>query len=68
MLAAAVIGCAPVRPLTDRLRSVLYGGSALSVPYKAVQAGLYVLAFVGLCWCLLRLAPSGYNPFIYFRF
>ena len=68
MLAAAVIGCAPVRPLADRLRSVLYGGSALSVPYKAVQAGLYVLAFAGLCWCLLRLAPSGYNPFIYFRF
>ena len=68
MLAAAVIGCAPIRPLADRLRARLYGGEALSVPYKAIQAGLYVLAFAGLCWCLLRLAPSGYNPFIYFRF
>ena len=41
---------------------------SLAVEQLTPQAGLYVLAFAGLCWCLLRLAPSGYNPFIYFRF
>lgn len=68
ILAAAVIGCAPIRPLADRLRSVFYGEKQLSLPWKAAQAALYVLAFAGLCWCVIRLSPGSYNPFIYFRF
>ncbi len=68
MLAAAVIGCTPIRPLSDRIRAAVCGEKALSTRWKAVSAALYVLAFAGLFWCVLRLSPSGYNPFIYFRF
>jgi len=68
MLAAAVIGCAPIRPLADRVRASLYGGGTLSVGWRIAEVALYVLAFAGLFWCILRLAPGGYNPFIYFRF
>lgn len=68
MLLAAVIGCAPIRPLADRIRLNLYGEGTLSTGWKVVQVVLYVLALAGLVWCILRLAPGGYNPFIYFRF
>lgn len=68
MLATAVIGCAPIRPLADKIRAGLYSGAKLGKGFAAVSIALYALAFVGLCWCVLRLAPSGYNPFIYFRF
>ena len=66
-LIAAVIGCAPVRPLADRLRAKLYGGE-LTAGMKAVQICLYAVSFAGLFFCILRLSPGGYNPFIYFRF
>lgn len=66
MLVAAVIGCAPIRPLADKLRAQTYG--AASKGKTAVQACLYVLAAAGLVWCMLRLSSSAYNPFIYFRF
>ena len=68
ILAAAILGCAPIRPLADRLRAKLYGGDTLTAGLTAVQACLYALAFAGLFFCILRLAPGGYNPFIYFRF
>ena len=68
MLLAAVIGCAPIRPLADRIRLNLYGEGTLSTGWKVVQVVLYVLALAGLVWCILRLSPGGYNPFIYFRF
>jgi alginate O-acetyltransferase complex protein AlgI len=67
ILIAAMIGCAPIRPLADRVRSYLYGGTA-SVGRSVLQVVLYAVAFIALLWCILRLAPSGYNPFIYFRF
>lgn len=68
ILVVAVIGCAPIRPLADKIRANLYGEGALSKGWQAVQIALYAAAFVGLVWCILRLSPSGYNPFIYFRF
>ena len=68
ILVIAVIGCAPIRPLADKLRANLYGEKALSKGWQAVQIALYAAAFIGLVWCVLRLSPSGYNPFIYFRF
>ena len=68
MFIAAVIGCAPIRPLADRLRAKLCGTAELSTGMKAVQIGLYALAFAGLALCIIRLSPGGYNPFIYFRF
>lgn len=68
ILLAAVIGCAPIRPLSDRIRGGLCGKGELSAGWRGVQIALYALAFIGLCWCILRLSPGGYNPFIYFRF
>ena len=67
MLLVAVIGCAPIRPLADKIRANLYGEAALSGKWKAVQIALYVLAFALLFWCIIRLSSSSYNPFIYFR-
>ena len=68
ILVASVIGCAPIKPLADKIRLNLYGTTEISTGWRVVQICLYVLAFAGLIWCILRLSPSGYNPFIYFRF
>jgi alginate O-acetyltransferase complex protein AlgI len=68
MLVAAIIGCAPIRPLADKLRANLYGEAQLSTGMKVVQIALYALAFVLLFWCMIRLSATSYNPFIYFRF
>ncbi len=68
MLIAAVIGCAPIRPLADKLRASLYGEAELTTGYKVVQIVLYIGAFFLLFWCMLRLSATSYNPFIYFRF
>lgn len=68
MLAAAVIGCAPIRPLSDRIRKKVCAEKAAAAGWKIVSISLYCLSFIGLCYCMLRLSPSGYNPFIYFRF
>lgn len=68
MLVMAVIGCAPIKPLADKIRGRLYGGAVLSTGWRIVQISLYCVAFLGLFYCILRLSPSGYNPFIYFRF
>ena len=65
MLVAAVVGCAPIKPLVDKLRAAVSGDGKGA---KAARAAVAAAALVGLVWCLLRLAPSGYNPFIYFRF
>ena len=65
MLLAAVIGCAPIRPVADRLRAMPESASAAR---RTAEIALYVLAFIGLFWCILRLSSGAYNPFIYFRF
>ncbi len=65
MFAVAVIGCAPIKPVADRLR---VSGSALSKRQSIVQTVLYILAFALLIWCIIRLSGTSYNPFIYFRF
>ncbi|MBP5304105.1 MAG: MBOAT family protein [Clostridia bacterium] len=67
MFVVACVGCAAVKPLGDRLRHA-FEGATISKGYTAVSATLYVLAFVGLFWCILRLSSGAYNPFIYFRF
>ena len=68
MLVIAIIGCAPIRPLSDKIRSKIYADGTVSTGWRIVQISLYCLAFLGLFYCILRLSPSGYNPFIYFRF
>ena len=35
---------------------------------KFAEGFSFVLAFLLLGWCMLRLAGGSYNPFIYFRF
>lgn len=61
----AVIGAGPIRPLADRLRARKEGEAPL---LPAARGGLYVLSFLLLIWCVVRLSGGGYNPFIYFRF
>ncbi|MCR4594975.1 MAG: MBOAT family protein [Clostridiales bacterium] len=68
ILIAAVIGCAPIRPLSQKLHNAFYGTAELTKGLKTAQILLYTLAFAGLCICILRLSPGNYNPFIYFRF
>jgi len=66
MMIAAIIGAAPIRPLADRLRAVVYGSDS-SVKAK-VQYVLCGASLILLCWCMIRLSGATYNPFIYFRF
>ena len=40
----------------------------LTGKWKWLQKGLFVMAFLLLAWCMIRLSGSTYNPFIYFRF
>ena len=83
MLAAAVIGCAPICFLTGKIYALSEkeGSGAdpegkkpfvrLKAPLESdsfVQTVLYLAAFVLLLWCILRLSGGSYNPFIYFRF
>ena len=69
MLIAAIIGCAPIKGLANKIRVNTQGAlETLGKGWRVCEIALYVLAFMGLCWCLLRLSGSGYNPFIYFKF
>lgn len=66
---AGIIGCAPIRPLADKIRAKLYQeDQPVTAVWVRIQAGLYLLSFILLAWCMLRLSGSSYNPFIYFRF
>ena len=69
MLAAAIIGCAPIKPLANLIREKTAPSIAFaSEGWKVVEIALYVLSFFLLAWCILRLSSNGYNPFIYFKF
>lgn len=69
ILVAAVIGCAPIKPLTKKIQAHSHAnGATLSKKWKIIQIALYVLSFVMLLWCIIRLSGTAYNPFIYFRF
>ena len=69
MLIVGIIGAAPIKPLADKIRSGIYQkDTEPSSKWIWVQRALYVLSFLLLAWCMLRLSGSTYNPFIYFRF
>ena len=69
MLVLAILGCAPVHGLADRIRSQAKSGLwSLDRKGQALQIGLYCGAFLLLAFCILRLSGNGYNPFIYFKF
>ena len=68
-LVIAIIGCAPVQPLANKIRQAASGGIAsMQGKWKAVEIGLYCAVLVLFAWCILRLSGNGYNPFIYFKF
>ena len=54
MLVAAVLGACPLAETVKRK--------------KGWEPVSFVLAFLLLAWCMLRLAGGSYNPFIYFSF
>lgn len=68
MLAVAIVGCAPLRFLTLKLRAASQQEGELAPKENFVQIVLYMAAFVLLLWCIIRLSGGSYNPFIYFRF
>ena len=67
MLAAAILCCGPFAKLTERV-SGLEHKEALTAAENKLQIASFVLAFLLLGWCIIRLAGGSYNPFIYFRF
>ncbi|MDE6024988.1 MAG: MBOAT family protein [Lachnospiraceae bacterium] len=67
MLIAAVIGCAPVRSISRKIK-ISSDKEELTSKENFVQIILYIAAFVLLLWCIIRLSGGSYNPFIYFRF
>lgn len=67
MLLAAVICCGPLSKLSDRV-SKLENKETLTAGENILQTATFVLAFLLLAWCIIRLAGGSYNPFIYFRF
>ncbi len=69
MLVAAILGCGPIHSLADRVRAIACTPTSQRTrAQNAVVAATYIVAFVGLAWCMVRLSSGGYNPFIYFRF
>ncbi len=69
VLAAAVIGAAPIRPLVKKIQAgVLRDAQTVSAGWMAVRICLDILCVLLLAWCIIRLSGSTYNPFIYFRF
>jgi len=67
MTAAAIVCAGFMEPVTSHIRS-LETAESLSKRDKLLQIGSFVLAWLLLAWCLLRLTGSSYHPFIYFRF
>ena len=63
----ALVCCGPVSKLSDRVRR-LENSTALTKGETALQLSSFILAFLLLLWCIIRLAGGSYNPFIYFRF
>ena len=75
MFAAAVFFSGPFRKIAERIPALTgrpVRGKDLAEKTictgPVVECVLYVLAFVLLLWCLIRLSGGSYNPFIYFRF
>ena len=67
MLLAAVICCGPFARLTQWI-STLECKQDRTVGENILQGATFVLAFLLLLWCIIRLAGGSYNPIIYFRF
>ena len=67
MVVIGIIGMAPIRSIADRIREMTEN-SEKAGERNMLQVILYILSMLLLCWCIIRLSGSTYNPFIYFRF
>lgn len=67
MLAAGIIGMAPIKPAADYIRKV-NGASLTGWKNTAIQLFSHILSILLLISCIIRLSGNTYNPFIYFRF
>ena len=61
-------GCMGNPWLFRTARQALEGKPQLTARETALQRLCFVGAFLLFAWCIVRLAGSNYNPFIYFRF
>ena len=69
VLIAGIIGAAPIKALSDKIRNKLTGRDVVVLgKWRIVELSLYILSIILLCWCMIRLSGDAYNPFIYFRF
>lgn len=66
MLAVAVICCGTFGKFSGFVKK-LENTENLTKKENAIQIGSFVLSFILLAWCIIRLAGGSYNPFIYFR-
>ena len=67
MLLAAIVCCGPLEKCVQKL-CVPKEKEDLTRREVVIRNATFVLAFLLLVWCILRLAGGSYNPFIYFRF
>ena len=67
MVIAAIVCCGPLSKLTGRI-TLLENRESLTVSERRLQTVTFVMAWLLLVWCIIRLTGSSYNPFIYFRF
>ena len=67
MLIAAILCCGPISKLTKWVGQ-LETKETLTNMEQCAQVLTFVLSWVLLGWCMIRLAGGSYNPFIYFRF
>lgn len=67
MLVAACFGCGAISKLSKWIGS-LETKKILTMTERCVQVVTFLLAWLLLVWCMIRLVGGNYNPFIYFRF
>ena len=68
MLIVAVLSCGMLNGLLNKIMRKENGDNTVKNPSIKIELLLYILAFILLVWCILRLSGGSYNPFIYFRF
>ena len=66
-LCMAILSCGTLNKLTTWVSS-LSSKETLTGKERLVLTTTFILSWLLLAWCIIRLAGSNYNPFIYFRF
>lgn len=69
ILIVAVIGATPIQGVLLKVREKINcDDSILTRKWIYIKRISYLLSFLLLIWCMIRLSGNTYNPFIYFRF